>query len=428
ACERLSRTKQTLEERNRELARGNLRLEREIIRRQNAQDALEESELKFRSVVESAQDAIITIDGKGVLVSLNQGGEALFGYLAAELIGKSVIRLVPKRLRAAARITLRCLAAGDQRQLLDRPLETCGLHRSGVEFPLELTVATWRTRVGIFITGIARDIRERKQAEFALTESRGHYMKLFKEARAMEENLRRLSNKVIAAQEEERKHISRELHEEIGQVLTAANVSIALLRKHASRDEMVSREVENAQRLLKDSMDMVYHFARELRPAMLDHLGPYAALQNFVKSYAARTGIKTELENHARLEQLDAQQGTVLYRVAQESLSNVHKHAQATRVKIRLFQQPSGVLMEISDNGKSFNPADSTTEGELQRLGLLGMQERVRLVNGNFSIQSKPRRGTTVRVTIPTSHPTTFPIEAGEISLQSDNNRNPPHQ
>ncbi len=246
---------------------------------------------------------------------------------------------------------------------------------------------------------LKREVRERKQAETALRESREHYIKLFNEARAMEENLRQLSNKVLTAQEEERKRVSQELHDEIGQVLTAAGVAVALLRKQATNDEM-RREAEKAQQLIEESMDMVNRFARELRPTMLDHLGPYAAIQNYVKTFTERTGIKIELEGEVEFDRLDGQQGTVLYRVAQESLTNVFKHAQATRVKIRLRQSPRAVSMEIIDNGRSFEAA---SDGERQKLGLLGMQERVRLVHGEFAVESTPRRGTTVRVQIPFS-------------------------
>jgi signal transduction histidine kinase len=217
----------------------------------------------------------------------------------------------------------------------------------------------------------------------------------------MEENLRQLSNKVLTAQEEERKHISRELHDEIGQALTAANVSIAMLRQHASKDEEFSKKVATAQQLLEQSMNMVHQFARELRPSMLDHLGPYAVLQNYIKAFTERTGIKAELESTVEPEALDVQQTTVLYRVAQESLTNVFKHAQATRVKIRLRQLPRAVCMEIIDNGRAAAPdLNGASRG---RLGLLGMQERVRLVNGEFAIESVPKRGTTVRVQIPLS-------------------------
>ena len=160
----------------------------------------------------------------------------------------------------------------------------------------------------------------------------------------MEENLRQLSNKVLTVQEEERKHISRELHDEIGQALTAVNVSIAMLRSHGSGDEAFRKKVDTAQQLLEQSMNMVHQFARELRPSMLDHLGPVAALQNYVKIVHGAHG-NQDRASRARcsVDQLNNQQGTVLYRIAQESLTNVFKHAQATRVKIRLRQLPRAV-------------------------------------------------------------------------------------
>ncbi|HVU33643.1 MAG TPA: PAS domain S-box protein [Opitutaceae bacterium] len=420
ACDRLRLLNETLKERNAQLALANVRLEEEIVGRRAAQEAAEDSELKFRSVVESARDGIVTIDAAGHIVALNHGAEAMFGYRRAELIGRTFTRLLPSRWRVSARYRLRRLVAGSGEGLLRHSLEARVRHRDGTEFPVELCLATWRTRERVFFTGIVRDIRERKQAELALRESREHYMKLFTEARTMQENLRLLSNQVLTVQEEERKHISRELHDEIGQTLTAANVSIALLRKHAHADAEFARKVETAQRLLEQSMDMVHRFARELRPSMLDHLGPFAALQNYVNAFVERTGIAVELENRADLERLDLQQGTVLYRIAQESLTNVFKHAQATRVAIRLDTRDAAVCMEICDNGRGTSGSAVSSAPGRQRLGLLGMQERVRLVNGHFTLESAPRRGTTVRVLIPfppklpmgrgtPSHPTTEP-------------------
>ena len=419
ACDRLRQLNDTLKERNDQLKSANGQLEQEMVSRKAAQEAAEESELKFRSVVESAQDGIVTIDSSGRIVALNHGAETMFGYERRALLGRVFTRLLPARRRAATRYQLRKVVAGQATQLLRRPFETWALHRDGSEFPVELCLATWRTREGTFFTGIVRDIRERKQAEKALRESREHYIRLFEEARTMEQNLRQLSNKVLTVQEEERSHISRELHDEIGQTLTAANVSIALLRKHAQSDPEFAQKVESAQRLLEQSMDMVHRFARELRPSMLDHLGPFAAMQNYVKTYTERTGITVDLENTADIECLDVRQGTVLYRIAQESLTNVYKHAQATRVRIRLTQQANTVSLEISDNGRGGVPPimPSCAADGRQRLGLIGMQERVRLVNGCFTIESTPRRGTTVRVQIPVSPIVPVRRDASSVSL-----------
>lgn len=139
ACDRLKRLNETLEERNRDLAASNRQLEQEVIERKNAQEALEESESKFRSVVETAQDGIITIDERGKLVALNRSAEQMFGYTRAELIGKPVTRLIPRPLRAAAELTLKCISAGAEQQWFERPVESVGLRSDGTEFSIELT-------------------------------------------------------------------------------------------------------------------------------------------------------------------------------------------------------------------------------------------------------------------------------------------------
>ncbi len=248
---------------------------------------------------------------------------------------------------------------------------------------------------------VTRDITEQKQAQDALQESKEHYMQLFREAQEMEENLRQLSHKVVTAQEEERKRISRELHDEIGQTLTAVNVCIAMLKKEAGADVRLNAKVFAAQELLEQSVATVHRFARELRPEMLDHLGPYAALRSHIKSFGERTGIKATLQPDVSLDGIDSQQAIVLFRVAQESLTNVFKHARATEVEVRFPWIEDGLCMEIADNGRSF-PVQKQLAGKgRRRLGLLGMQERVRLVNGTFSIESVRGRGTTIRVEIP---------------------------
>ncbi len=374
---------------------------RDITERKRAEDGLQESEAKYRSVVESAQDGIITADSAGRIVFVNRAAEGIFGYKREELLGRSFTQLVPVRYRGAHRRRLQRLTAGGRSRLLGRSIELNGRRKDGVEFPSELSLSVWRTQAGMFYTGLVRDITARKRGEEALRESKEHYFQLFQQARAMEENLRLLSNKVLSVQEEERKHISRELHDEIGQTLTAVNVSIALFRKEAGRNPAFQKRVAAAQQLLEQTMEAVHRFARELRPAMLDDLGVYPALRSYVTAFSERTGIKVALRGQPGLDRLNGQQGTVLFRVAQESLTNVFKHAQATRVAIGLRRLPRGVCMEIADNGRSF-PTREILEGKgSQRLGLLGMQERVRLVDGKFSIESAPGRGTTVRVEIP---------------------------
>lgn len=252
---------------------------------------------------------------------------------------------------------------------------------------------------------LGEEIAERKRAEEALRETRDHYFRLFQQASSMEENLRLLSAKVLSAQEDERKRISRDLHDEIGQALTAVNVSVTMLKKQAGEDHDFQRKVDEAQHLLMQTMETVHRFARELRPSTFEHLGPQTAFRSYLTNFAERTGIKTSFRSKVDLNLLDAQRAIVLFRVAQESLTNVFKHAHATQVDVRFSPLPRALRMEIKDNGRSFQIKHRETADWKGRLGLLGMQERVRLINGEFTIDSVPGQGTTVRVQIPFDGP-----------------------
>jgi len=240
-----------------------------------------------------------------------------------------------------------------------------------------------------------------ERAEAAIRESKDRYFQLYQNARAMEANLRELAAQVLSSQEEERKRISRELHDEIGQSLTAVNVAISMLKKQVVSDPAFQRNVADAEKLLAHTMQTVHSFARELRPAMLDHLGLQSALRAHILVFTKQTGIRTELVPHPSLAGLDERKEEVLFRVAQEALNNVFKHADATRAKIEFSSANDGLNMEISDNGRAFNVEEKLGAKSNGRIGLLGMQERIRHVNGSLAIESAPGNGTRVRVKIP---------------------------
>ncbi|HXA14882.1 MAG TPA: sensor histidine kinase [Opitutaceae bacterium] len=242
--------------------------------------------------------------------------------------------------------------------------------------------------------------RQRPMEE-ALRTSKGRCLKLFQQARSMKKDIRQHSAKMVMAREEERKRISRELHDEIGQVLAAVNVGLGMLKKQAGHDRSFQKRVTATQTLLEQSMESVHRFARELRPEMLDHFGPYEAIRSYARAFSERTGIAATIHSKADLAGLDNEQEIVLFRVAQESITNVFKHAHATRIDIKFHRHFQGVCMEIQDNGRSFSVEEELGKKWKKRLGLLGMQERVRLVRGDFSIESAPGSGTKVRVQFP---------------------------
>jgi len=246
------------------------------------------------------------------------------------------------------------------------------------------------------------EIVERKRTEAALRESEKHLRELFEEAKRMHENLQNLSRRVLHVQEEERKRISRELHDEIGQVLTAISVNLAMLKKDSDvtrngRDQKLA----DTQALLEQMIETVHRFARELRPAMLDDLGLLPALRSYTRGFTKRTGVRVRFNASQVVEDLDSDRKTVVYRIAQESLTNVAKHARAKRVEVTVRKLRNGIRMEIKDDGDGFLVHQQRSANGEKRLGLLGMQERVRLVNGNFTVVSKPGKGTAIRVRIP---------------------------
>lgn len=280
---------------------------------------------------------------------------------------------------------------------------------------LNATLAKRNNELGAINFELNREIEERKRTEEALRQSKEHYRLLFNEARVMQENLRHLSNRVLYIQEDERKRISRELHDEVGQALTAVNVHLAMARKtfgvpplggSSGNDRLkaelqaVEQQIAEAEKLVQQTMEAVHRFARELRPAMLDDLGLAAALRSHIQSFTERTKLSVTFEANPIIEHLSDDEKIVIYRVVQEALTNVARHAGATQANVTIRQTRVAVRLEIADDGKAFSPG-VTDPATQKRLGVLGMQERVRLVNGTFHIESREGKGTTVRVDLP---------------------------
>jgi len=252
---------------------------------------------------------------------------------------------------------------------------------------------------------LSQEIVQRKAVEMALKKSEHHYSELLAKSERLQEQLRQLSRQILSAQEEERKRISRELHDVIAQTLTGINVRLASLKKEAALNtKTLDRNIARTQRLVEKSVDIVHRFARELRPAVLDDLGLIPALHSFVKIFSKRTHLPIHMKAFAGVEQLDIAKRTVLFRVAQEALTNVARHAHAYQVEVNFQKVENIVCMEIKDDGKSFQVERTMNAKGNKRLGLLGMRERVEMVGGTFRIESAPGKGTVVQVEIPFAH------------------------
>ena len=249
---------------------------------------------------------------------------------------------------------------------------------------------------------LAREVARRRASELALKAGKAKFQVLFAQSLVMQKKLRQLTRQIITAQENERKEISRELHDEVVQTLVGINVELSALGKGASVGlRALKAKIARTQRLVENSVNAVHRFARELRPAVLDDLGLIPALHAYSKSLAERKKLKIRMTAFEGVEALGSAKRTVLFRVAQEALTNIARHAHATEVTMGITEVSGSIRMEISDNGRSFEVKNVLEGSRANRLGLIGMRERVEMVGGHLEIDSVAGRGTTVRAEIP---------------------------
>ena len=227
-----------------------------------------------------------------------------------------------------------------------------------------------------------------------------------REIKRQSHNLQQLSTKLMNAQEAERQKISRELHDVMGQSLTAMSLNLAALQKDTASQisPMAQERLTESRELLNHILEQVRELSRTLRPSLLDDLGLVPTLRWYVKRYAARADIDVAFQTRNLEERVPPDVETAIYRIIQEALTNVTKHASATSVQLLLERQGTVLKVSVNDNGRGFERSqqESAEEGiSTHGIGLLGMQERISLLKGEFSCQSVPNQGTTLSMTIP---------------------------
>ena len=239
-------------------------------------------------------------------------------------------------------------------------------------------------------------------AEERLEQETKFHRRLIDDSHEIHEQSRQLSHQFLLALEEERKEISRELHDQVAQILAGINVRLAALKKAALIDhENLGERIAQTQTLVEQSVEVIHNYARKLRPVMLDDLGLIPSLRSFIKDLPSHKGLRIRFTHFPEVEELNNLKRTIIYRVAQEALTNVLRHSKATHVTMKLRRLADAVVLEVSDNGRSF-PIERILHSSIKdRLGLLGMRERVEMVAGDFTIESSPGKGTKVRAVIP---------------------------
>lgn len=296
------------------------------------------------------------------------------------------------------------------------PIE--GSHRTARVANIKLNSAIEKlkqqaTELVAFNAELQIEIKNREALEESLRISETTSTELLAESLHLQEELRSLSRRLLVAQEEERKRISRELHDVASQTLTSINIRLAALTQQTeAHSQEMSQKLAETQRHVEESVNLVHRFAKDLRPTILDDLGLIPALESYLQDFMDRTGIRASLAVFRGVEKLNIAVRTVFYRVAQEALINVSHHSKATKAKVTIRRKDDSVLLEIHDNGKGFAVDNPTRAQSCQRLGLLGMKERVQMVGGLFSIESAPGKETIIRVEVPYQLASEQPPEA----------------
>jgi PAS domain S-box-containing protein len=416
-----------------ELQVHQIELELQNAELQGARDKVETLLQTYTDLYDFAPVGYFSIDEEGLILEANLTGASLLGLERSRLIRRRLQGFVDPPSRAMFLAFLKKIFSSPGKRICQLPF----MNERSIPFWADLQAASacslrgrrkWcrlaisdvtalkqvdevrRSLAGMALANreLKLEIVHRQKVEAALKKSEAHYARLFEQSRHLQEQLRHLSRQLLLAQEEERKRISRELHDEIVQTLVGINVHLASLTLKAPVHlGDLKIKIGRTQRLVEKSVDIVHRFARELRPTVLDDLGLIPALQSFLKDFAKRTKIHTHFTAFAGVEQLNGTQRTVLYRVAQSALTNVDQHAQASSVQVSIRRIKDAVRMEIHDDGKSFEADRVLLAKKHKRLGLLGSRERVEMVGGTFGVESAPGKGTTIRAEIPTNSDTT---------------------
>jgi PAS domain S-box-containing protein len=350
--------------------------------RRRAEEALRESEEKYRLLIENQTDLVVRIDNEGRFLFVSPSYCEMLGKTEEELSGSSFMSLVHK----------------DDREKTTQAMDN--LYKSPYSCYVEqraLTKDGWRWLAWadkavldknnnvIAIVGIGRDITERKKAEKELEMSR--------------ENLRNLAAHLQSIREEERTAIAREIHDELGQELTALKMDLSWLQKKLKQNEKPLFEKTKATLQLTDAIiKTVKRISTELRPGLLDDLGLSAAIEWQAEEFRKRTGIKCRVILDPEEITLDRERSTAIFRIFQETLTNIARHAQATKVAVSLKEKDDKLILSVKDNGRGITKKQISNP---ESFGLIGMQERAHFLGGEVIITGIKDKGTIVLASIP---------------------------
>jgi PAS domain S-box-containing protein len=351
---------------------------------------LRDAEARTRSIVDTAADGIVTFDEKGVIESANASAARLFDADASALIGRDIASFVPRvsQKEHVARGTENRDGVGVHREMVGR-------HADGTTFPLELAVSEFGLGGKRMFTAIIRDVAERKRAE----EERNQ---LYEQLAEREHRLQELIRRLLLAQEEERRRMAHEVHDGIAQLAAAAQLHLEAFASHVRlRSAEARKELWQVRELSRQMVREARRVIAGLRPTALDDFGLAAAIRLEVEALRGE-GWQITYDEEMGSQRLPTMVETALYRVAQEALRNVRKHAGATRVQVSLRCESQMVRLEVRDWGRGFQANGQVRKGGPgEQVGIAGMQERMALLGGRCFVRSRLGAGTHVLVEVP---------------------------
>lgn len=351
---------------------------RDISERLHAEEEHARLAARLGGLLDSAMDAIITMDQSQHIVMYNRAAEKIFGWPSEQMLGQPLERLMPERFRAGHGLDVHQFAAtGVTSGRMGDVTVVYGLRANGEEFPMDASISQLETTEGKLFTVILRDVTERVRAQ----EERSAF-----------------TAAANAIREEEKTRVARELHDELAQSLTALKMDANWVRDHAaSEPESAAAKLTEMLAMLDGAIAATRRIAADLRPLLLDDLGLAPAVEWLAGNFTARHAVPCRVSLGEELE-FQEPYATAVFRIVQESLANVAKHAAATQVHVNIEMAAGYIQLAVQDNGRGF---DTAAPRRRESLGLLGLQERAHLLNGSVTIQSAPGQGTRVEVLMP---------------------------
>jgi PAS domain S-box-containing protein len=372
------------------------------------------------SIVDSSDDLIISKSLDGTITSWNQAAERVMGYSSAEAVGRHITLIIPEERHSEEFGILERIKRGER----VNHFETVRRRKDGSLVDLSLTISPVKDSTGRVVgaSKIARDIsiaktlerldRENEERLRALAASledqvRARTAELMERSVAMEdqaEQLRALSTQLLTSQDEERRRIARELHDSAGQIIAALGMNLAGVETHARFNPPLANALEDTQDLLRQLNREIRTTSYLLHPPLLDETGLPGALRWYIDGIKKRSGLEVEFLIAEDFERLPADVELTLFRIVQESLTNIHRHSGSARATIRLTRDAASVQLEVQDYGNGLPPESAPIPGVRPRggVGMMGMRERVRHIGGKMTVESSPK-GTTVCVKLPLS-------------------------